>query len=80
MHDESGWVFVLMAVAMVALGVLAVVATVLIIRAVVRGNRSPQQAADPRQILAQRFAQGEIDETEYRNRLAALHNPATPPR
>ena len=32
----------------------------------------------PEQILARRFALGEIDETEYRGRLAALHSPTGP--
>lgn len=32
----------------------------------------------PEQILARRFAQGEIDEEEYRRRLAALRNPGGP--
>lgn len=31
---------------------------------------------DPRVILAQRYARGEIDEQEYRQRLAVLNNPA----
>jgi putative membrane protein len=79
MHYGSGWGFLLMSVSVLAFGVLVVVATVLIVRALVRDNRSAQQVADPRQILAQRFARGEIDETEYRNRLSVLHHPATPP-
>lgn len=38
------------------------------------GGREPQGFAhdDPERILAQRFARGEIDETEYRARLEAL--------
>lgn len=32
----------------------------------------------PEQILARRFAMGEIDEAEYQRRLAALRNPAGP--
>jgi putative membrane protein len=33
---------------------------------------------DPRAILAGRYARGEIDETEYRQRLAVLNGPDTP--
>ncbi|MGC2192518.1 MAG: SHOCT domain-containing protein [Candidatus Dormiibacterota bacterium] len=33
---------------------------------------------DPEQILARRFAQGEIDEEEYRRRLTALRNAGGP--
>ena len=33
---------------------------------------------DPRAILAGRYARGEIDESEYRQRLAVLNTPETP--
>lgn len=33
---------------------------------------------DPRAILAARYARGEIDESEYRQRLAVLNTPDTP--
>jgi putative membrane protein len=36
-----------------------------------RGGESPEPAA-PERLLAERFARGEIDEQEYRQRLAAL--------
>jgi putative membrane protein len=38
------------------------------------GGRDPQafRHDDPERILAQRFARGEIDETEYKGRLEAL--------
>lgn len=36
-----------------------------------RGGESPEPAA-PQRLLAERFARGEIDEQEYRQRLAAL--------
>lgn len=35
---------------------------------------------DPRQILAERFARGEIDEDEYRSRLATLDGAGTATR
>jgi putative membrane protein len=33
---------------------------------------------DPRAVLAARYARGEIDESEYRQRLAVLNTPDTP--
>lgn len=44
-------------------------------------RRIPPQitsTASPEQVLASRFAHGEIDETEYRNRLAVLRDHARP--
>jgi putative membrane protein len=35
---------------------------------------SPDPAAEPERLLALRFARGEIDEQEYRSRLAALRD------
>ena len=37
------------------------------------------RASAPEQILARRFAAGEIDEEDYRRRLAALRNSIGPP-
>jgi putative membrane protein len=77
----SGWGSVLTAVSMVVFWGLVVGAIVLIVRAVGADSTStPPADADPRQILAQRFARGEIDETDYRNRLAALRASPTPVR
>jgi putative membrane protein len=39
------------------------------------GGSGPRRDDDPEQILARRFAAGEIDEDEYRRRLEALHSP-----
>ncbi|MCV7089766.1 MULTISPECIES: SHOCT domain-containing protein [Mycobacterium] len=46
-----------------------------------RGYRIPPAATPsvtPEQVLAARFARGEIDETEYRHRLAVLRDHARP--
>jgi len=37
-----------------------------------RGEGSPQQARGAKDVLAERFARGEIDEDEYRRRMTAL--------
>jgi putative membrane protein len=39
----------------------------------------PPASGSPQQLLADRFARGEIDEEEYRRRLAVLQNPEPPP-
>ena len=41
-----------------------------------RRNRHHFQASSGRSILADRYARGEIDEQEYRQRLAVLNTPA----
>jgi putative membrane protein len=40
-----------------------------------RGGWGWPSEHDPRSILAGRYARGEIDETEYRQRLGVLNNP-----
>lgn len=72
--DWGPWGWVAMGVVMLLFwgGVIAVV--VLLVRGPRwnSGYRSSEQD-DPARILAQRFARGEIDETEYTTRLGALH-------
>jgi putative membrane protein len=43
-----------------------------VIVSAIRGGRPTEEARQPEQILAERFARGEIDEAEYDQRLAAL--------
>jgi putative membrane protein len=50
---------------------------VLLVRYVGNGRRTEPPASrpsDPRNVLAERFARGEIDEEEYRSRLHVLTN------
>jgi putative membrane protein len=75
MHDQggAGWFMVLL---MLVVAVAVVVAIVALFRGTkvtptphaVTGTR----AADPRAILQDRFARGEIDEQDYRARMRAL--------
>ncbi|WP_327419545.1 SHOCT domain-containing protein [Streptomyces sp. NBC_01233] len=65
---------------MVLLGALAVAGVVLLLRSVDRfpsGPAQPPAAPSAKQVLAERFARGEIDEEEYEQRLTALraHGP-----
>jgi putative membrane protein len=44
-----------------------------LVRYLTSGDRSTASRSTPEYVLAQRFARGEIDEQEYRQRLAVLH-------
>jgi putative membrane protein len=74
-YDVSGWGWVVMIVSMVLFWGLLITTGVVVVRAL---NRPPQSDAafrpSPEQLLAERFARGEIDEDEYRTRLAVLHS------
>jgi putative membrane protein len=72
-HYLTGWGWVAMAIGMVVFWGLLIVLAV----ALVRGFNRPAGGADasrpsPERLLAERFARGEIDEDEYRRRLATL--------
>lgn len=75
-HDYSWWWFVVMAVGM--LGFWALVAWVVL--SVVRDKRSTPPAdapPDAERILAERYARGDIDTTEYHTRLDHLRRSGT---
>ncbi|SDM28194.1 putative membrane protein [Lentzea albidocapillata subsp. violacea] len=73
-NGMSGWGYVLMTVSMVLFWALVIGGVVAVVRYLGRETRSsftsPQHT--PEQILAERFARGDVDEEEYRRRLAAL--------
>ena len=74
MHgDGAGWVMVLL---MLVLVVAVVVAAVALLRgwspAATRQPVAGPRPADPRAILQERLARGEIDEEDYRARMRAL--------
>jgi putative membrane protein len=70
-----GWGTAMM-VAMVAVTVLVIVGVVWLVRALVRGREEPRMGDDAPgsalQILERRFAAGEIDVEEYRERRSEL--------
>lgn len=75
-NGMSSWGYTLMTVSMVLFWGLVIFGVVALIRYL---TRAPQRSAGaeaprpaPEQILAERFARGEIDEQEYRSRLATL--------
>ncbi len=83
MHDGgSGWLMLLLMVVLVAAVVVAAMA-------LLRGNASPaaapaapavavRPATDARAILLERFARGDIDESDYRARMRALDETGAP--
>ena len=69
----GGWL--LMTIAMVLFWALIITAVVLIVRYVVSqrpGDTAARSARTPEEVLAERYARGEIDDEEYQRRLALL--------
>ena len=81
-HGVGGWGWVGMTVGMVLFWGLVITGIVLLVRAVGRHDKTTAAPPPPdaEQLLAERFARGEIDETEYRDRLAALRGATGPGR
>ncbi len=83
-HDMSGWGYVGMVVGMVLFWALIIAGIVALIRYTAGATQARvatqlpnySEYESPEQMLAARFARGEIDETEYRHRLDVLR--ATP--
>jgi putative membrane protein len=76
----SGWGWLLMGVGMVTFWGVVLTGAVLLAHSLARPQQPPTPfppTATPEQLLAQRFAQGEIDEAEYRDRLATLRSHAS---
>ena len=80
-NGMSGWGYVLMTVSMVLFWGLVILGVVALVR---YGTRAPQRfdgtthRPTPEQVLADRFARGEIDEPEYHGRLASLRGKSVP--
>ena len=73
-HEGWGWgAWTVMMLGSVAFWALVIWAVVALVRG---GDAGTEPRADPEQILAARFAAGEINEDEYRRRLDALRSAA----
>jgi putative membrane protein len=83
-HGMSGWGWALMTISMVVFWALVIGLGVLLFRALSRGPEragsidSPSASTSrdhlpPEQLLAERYARGEIDDEEYRRRIETLH-------
>lgn len=69
----SGWGWALMTVGTITFWALVIVGIVLLVRYLGHSGQQPTQPTHtPEQLLAERFARGEIDQEEYRDRLATL--------
>lgn len=77
-YDHSmGWLrYAGMGIAMAIFWALMIVGTIVLIRYISGGQQISAPPPSAAQILAARFARGEISETEYRDGLAALHDPS----
>lgn len=72
-HDLTGWGWLVMTVGMAVFWGLLITLAVLLVRGMSRPRgESDEFRPSPERLLAERFARGEIDEQEYRGRLAAL--------
>lgn len=76
-HNWGGWL--LMTVGMVALWGAVITAIVLAVRYLSGGDRRPRATGasrSPEDVLADRYARGEIDDEEFRRRTALLREHA----
>ena len=72
-YSLTGWGWVAMTVGMAVFWGLLITFVVVLVRGLNRpADQVPGQRPSPEQLLAERFARGEIDEDEYRRRLATL--------
>jgi putative membrane protein len=72
-HDLTGWGWVAMTISMIGFWVLLIALAVLLVRGLNRpADSSPGQRPAPEQLLAERFARGEIDEEQYQRSMATL--------
>ncbi|MEU5100543.1 SHOCT domain-containing protein [Streptomyces sp. NPDC020996] len=73
-HGVPGWAWSAGSVGMVLMWALLIVVAMVVHRAVSRTPEPPHPPATtpPEQLLAERFARGEIDEGEYGRRLSVL--------
>lgn len=76
----GGWGYALMTLSMLLFWGLVIGAIVALARylggAGRAGQATPTRATGPEGILAERFARGEIDEEEYRRRIAVVRHAA----
>lgn len=75
-NSMSGWGYALMAVGTVLFWGLLVLGVVALIRYLGRRDRPTDTRPAAEHVLAERFARGDIDESEYRQRLDVLRSGA----
>ncbi|WP_019926520.1 SHOCT domain-containing protein [Nocardia sp. BMG111209] len=80
-HDMSGWGYGLMTIGMVVFWVLVIGGFAALVRYTagpVPGNGPSHSGPTPQQVLADRYARGEIDDEEYVRRLDTLNARMSP--
>ena len=77
----GGWTMALMIFGNVLFWTVLILGAVMIARSLRRGSRghSGSTEASPQQLLAERFARGEITEDDYRQAMRVLSDTARPP-
>ena len=78
-HGMNGWGYALMGVNSLLFWLLLIGGIVLLVRYLGDHQpRNPRRPSAAEQILAERFARGEIDDEEYRRRLATIRGQDEP--
>lgn len=77
-NGMDGWGYGLMTVSMVLFWGLVIYGVIAMARYLGREDRSVSARLTPEQVLAERFAHGQIDEHEYRQRLDVLRGEPRP--
>lgn len=76
-NDMNGWGYALMIIGMLAFWGLVITGVTIMFRQPDRSDGARGTATvyrTPQQLLAERFARGEIEEDEFTSRLATLHD------
>jgi putative membrane protein len=76
--DTNAWGYVLMTVSMIPFWALVIYGVIWLVRSSGRDDRTFGPTVTPEDVLAERFARGEIDEEEYRRRLETLRSHRRP--
>ena len=80
-HDVGGWGYAGMAISMVVFWGLVIAGLVVLVHYLARSERPrggpPADRSSPEQVLAERFARGEVDEEEFHSRLETLRASAS---
>lgn len=77
----TGWSMALMTIGNALLWAVIIICAIALTRRLIGHSRqtgsepSAEQHSTPEQVLAERFARGEIDEHEYRSRIETLTHP-----
>lgn len=80
-NDIGGWGYALMAIGMVLFWGAVITGIVLLVRSLgsnSRPNGESLASGSAENLLAERFARGEIDESEFSSRVAILRRTARP--